>query len=76
MIKIALGLKKEVTEYVKRGLSKKDFNFNISGFGTLWIYDIGHIDYIGESIRICHNKSFEFYDIYLKDIEYFEIYNQ
>lgn len=76
MIRIALDLKEDVTEYIKRGLSKKGFKISINDAGTLWVYDIGHIDYSGETIRICHNKSFEFYDIYLDDIYYFEIHNQ
>lgn len=76
MIKIALDLKEEATEYIKKELTKKGFKFSINGFGTLWIYDIGHVDYSGESIRVCHNKSFEYYDIYLEDIYYFEIHNQ
>lgn len=77
MLKIALDLKKDMKEYIKENLSKRNFNFtDNSSFGTIWIYDVSHIDFSGKSIEICQQGNSKFYDIYLEDIEYFEIHNQ
>lgn len=77
MLKIALDIKEDMKDYIKNELDKRGFDYtDESSFGTIWVFGLSHIDFSNKSIELCQNGSLKFYDVYLEDIKYFEIYSE
>lgn len=74
-MKIALSIKKEVKDNIIKELKLRKFEYDINGFGDVWIYDLRLVKlYSIDSISIENNK-FDYMIIKLSDLEHFEVHN-
>lgn len=73
-MRIALQIKKDYFEEIKTALQKRGFKTSeTSNYYTIWVYGLDFIDWCNKSIDIRQKGSIQFYNIYLEDLEYFEI---
>lgn len=77
-MKIAIDFKYHKEDYIKE-LEQKGFKIDTNSFGTTWVYNINVISYLdltdrdGFKIKL-ENNSLKDIEIYLEDINYFEIH--
>lgn len=76
MMKIAVEIKNEKSEELKKQLNRKKYKVFEYGINKIWIYNLGNIRFGGDCIYLEDGKSIISGVIKFEDIEYFEIHNQ
>ena len=77
MLKIALDFVDNKTkEDVKTNLIKRNFEVSEGSFGTLWVYDLEHVDYSKNNIELVQKYGMKFVVVLLEDLDYFEVWEE
>lgn len=73
-MKIALDFaSNDAKQEIMAELEKRNFDISEGSFGTVWVYDLAHVDYTRKAIELCQGN-LNFYDILLEDLDYFEVW--